>query len=934
MRRKVLLVGWDAADWKVIRPLMDAGRMPNLARLVETGASGSIATLHPPFSPMLWTSIATGKRPFRHGVLGFVEPTAEGDAIRPVSGLSRKTKALWNILNQNEMRSLVVGWWPSHPAEPINGVMVSDQFHRAESPIEEGWPLPPASVHPPALADKIAALRVHPDTITPAMIEPFIPRAAEVDQDRDNRLGLCMKVLAEFLSVHNAAEWLIENEAWDLCAVYFDSIDHFGHLFMKFHPPRREGVSARDFELYSHAIAAAYQLHDEKLGHLMAKAGPDTTILLVSDHGFHPDHLRPRAIPAIPAGPAIEHRSLGIIAMRGDGIRAGGSVGPASILDVTPTVLALYGLPVGDDMDGRVLSQAFTAPPRLETIPSWDDVAGGDGRHPPHARLDALASQDALEQLIALGYVERPGGDRRETVESAVRELKYNLGESLQDAGRHHGAYELFLELRALDPDEQRFAVCLFASCQALGRVQEMREIVADMDGRRRAMFEAAPAKLQAFRALIRARAGTNGGAQPAPPFTETERRELAMWRRAARFEPGVVNYLKARVLTFERRYAEALEALAAISDADTLRPGVLLDRAGLMVRLGRAEDARREYEAALAIDPENADAHEGLCMMAIRRRDADAAVTHGLSAIGASPNRPLPHYLLGRALEMLRDSSGAAQAYRSAISLNPNFPQAHLRLASLAGDAGEAREHRAMARQMRNPRGDRPASGEIAAPERRPAAVPNAEIAPDSKAARAPGEALIVVTGLPRSGTSMLMQMLAAGGVSIVTDDRRLPDEDNPRGYFEFDAVRSLMRDSKWLARETGKAVKIVAPLIGAIPADLPCRVILIERDIDEVIASQQRMLARNNRELPRPGARLGSLKAEFAHTLDRTNASLAERAETRVLRLKYAEVVENPGEAAQAIAGFLNMPLDVKAMASAVDPALYRNRAAAIAR
>src|SRR5581483_11493073 len=101
VRGRVLLIGWDAADWKVIQPLMSAGRMPNVRRLVDTGVSGSLATLHPPLSPMLWTSIATGKRPFKHGVLGFCEPTPEADAIRPITNLSRKTKAVWNILNQN-----------------------------------------------------------------------------------------------------------------------------------------------------------------------------------------------------------------------------------------------------------------------------------------------------------------------------------------------------------------------------------------------------------------------------------------------------------------------------------------------------------------------------------------------------------------------------------------------------------------------------------------------------------------------------------------------------------------------------------------------------------------------------------------------------------------------------------------------------------------
>src|SRR5580700_10674938 len=147
-QRKVLLVGWDAADWKVIQPLMYAGRMPNLQRLVENGATGHISTLHPPLSPMLWTSIATGKRPFKHGILGFSEPTPDGRDVQAITNLSRKSKALWNILNQGDLRSIVIGWWPSHPAEPIHGVMVSDRYHRASRPLDEGWPPVANAVHP------------------------------------------------------------------------------------------------------------------------------------------------------------------------------------------------------------------------------------------------------------------------------------------------------------------------------------------------------------------------------------------------------------------------------------------------------------------------------------------------------------------------------------------------------------------------------------------------------------------------------------------------------------------------------------------------------------------------------------------------------------------------------------------------------------------
>ncbi len=189
--------------------------------------------------------------------------------------------------------------------------------------------------------------------------------------------------------------------------------------------------------------------------------------------------------------------------------------------------------------------------------------------------------------------------------------------------------------------------------------------------------------------------------------------------------------------------------------------------------------------------------------------------------------------------------------------------------------------------------------------------------------------DCLIVVTGLPRSGTSMLMQMLAAGGVKAVADGRRTADEDNPRGYLEFEPVKKLLSDSEWLRGERGKAVKIVAPLISALPMGLDCRVILSERDLEEVLDSQERMLARNNRTAD-PGRR-ERLKEEFARTMVRVKKMLAARPRTRVLTLERRDAIANPAGAAAKVNQFLGGGLDEAKMVSAVDASLHRNRRSA---
>ncbi|HTW65244.1 MAG TPA: alkaline phosphatase family protein [Bryobacteraceae bacterium] len=878
--RKVLLIGWDAADWKVIQPLLEAGKMPNLQRLVTNGSRGQIATLHPPLSPMLWTSIATGKRPFKHGIHGFAEPTPDGRDVQPVTNLSRKSKALWNILNQNDLRSVVIGWWPSHPAEPINGVMVSDHYHRARGPLEEGWPLAPNAVHPPELAGKLAELRVHPDLLTPELVEPFIPLAREIDQDKDQRLSLFLRVLAECMSIHSAATWLLDNQAWDFFAVYYDAIDHFCHGFMRYHPPRQSWIGERDFELYHNVVAMAYQFHDQMLGALIEKAGRDTTIVLLSDHGFHPDHLRPASIPDIPAGPAIEHRDYGVLVISGPGINKNERLHGASVLDVAPTILTLYDLPAGEDMDGKVLSQAFAEARAPKFIPSWEDVAGADGRHPPYTRLDPVAAHEALEQMIALGYIERPDENRAIAVTKAIRELRYNLGEAYQDAGRHAEAHQIFSELCSADPapsngDVQRFAVRLFVSCQALGLHEEMRRIVDHLAH---------------------------------SPLTDL---------------------LKAQVLTAEQRYPEALAVLEPLAQTDLVRPGTLLQIADLYLRLHRWRDARQAYEKALAIDPDNAQAYLGLCQIALRRKEFSAAADSALAAIERTYHDPRAHFLLGHALARMKEFERAAEAFRAAIAMNPNFPEAHVRLAAILeerfDDAEGARTHRRLARRMKQ---TKPAIHPRSLVDKAPAS-PDLPITGVRKEMPPLSETLVVVTGLPRSGTSMLMQMLAAGGLSVLSDESRAADEDNPRGYLEFEPVKVLLSDSKWLLDARGNAVKIVVPLLVALPPDLACRVILCERDLDEVLDSQDRMLVRRNQPVATPERRQ-RLKDEYTRALDRAKVMLARRPGTQFLVVEQGAAIRDPLATARRIDRFLGGGFDTAKMADAIDPALHRNRAA----
>jgi len=169
-----------------------------------------------------------------------------------------------------------------------------------------------------------------------------------------------------------------------------------------------------------------------------------------------------------------------------------------------------------------------------------------------------------------------------------------------------------------------------------------------------------------------------------------------------------------------------------------------------------------------------------------------------------------------------------------------------------------------------------------------------------------------------------MLMQMLAAGGMHIVADDSRQADEDNPRGYFEFAKTKSLLKDARWLLDKRGKAIKIVVPLLNALPPGLPCRVILADRDLDEVLDSQRRMLDRREHATLE---RRPLLKEEYGRMLSRARAMLSERPLTSLLVMEHHTVIDDPILAAESLDKFLGGKLDIAKMAVVVDPALYRN-------
>jgi predicted AlkP superfamily phosphohydrolase/phosphomutase/tetratricopeptide (TPR) repeat protein len=838
--KKLLIVGWDAADWKIINPLLDSGQMPALERLVNRGVMGNIVTLDPPLSPMLWTSIATGKTADKHGILNFAEPHPEKLEIRPVSSISRKTKAFWNILNQNGMKCNVIGWWPSNPAEPINGAMISNLYPKITGNLNEEWPLYPGSVHPPELSDLMKEMRIHGSHLSLNHLVPFIPNTAELFDKEDKLVKALAKQIAEAASIHNAATWLMENTEWDVTAVYYDAIDVTCHNFMKFHPPQMPGIPDEYFNNYKDVVNSMYKFHDMMLERLLELAGEDTTVILLSDHGFHSDHLRPKRLPKEPDAPALEHRNFGVLCMSGPGIRKDERVYGASLLDITPTILTLMGLPIGRDMDGKPLLSIFENPVNPEVIESWDDVPGDAGMHPAEIMEDPMAAHEALQQLVELGYMEAPGPDMQQNIDRLIGQTHFNLARVYMHHNHYDKALPLLEKLYSENPDVPRYGFRYATCLQNLKRMDECRKVIDSL--------------------------------------RDTDSRDMPQ-----------LDFMEGTLLLSENKLRQALECFARAEKVAPHLASLHVQVGGVYNRLYRWNDAIAAFDKALNVDPENAQALMGKGVALLRAQRYEEAAENLLDSVGLVYQKPHAHYFLGEALYHMGNYERGAEAFKVCISIQPGYRRAyawlikiyqeHLHDAALVAKYTEFME--------KNIQGS-----------------------------------ITVVSGLPRSGTSMMMQMLQAGGLEILTDNLRKDDANNPKGYLEYEKVKSLAKDHSWMGEAAGKAVKIVTQLLPFIPPRYTYKVIYIQREISEVLRSQQVMLGK-----PVDQVNIALIDA-FKKQVEKCQVWLRSQPHIEVMYVNYADVIANPRETAENVAAFLGQELDLSAMSAVVDPALYRNK------
>lgn len=862
MKRKVLLIGWDAADWNIINPLLDSGKMPALQQLIDNGCMGNITSLEPSLSPILWTSIATGKTGDKHGILGFTETDNISKAVMPIMSTSRKTKAIWNILQQNGYKTHQVGWWASYPPEKLNGIVVSDIF--AKTQIENGKVVHSEidSVYPFEYKDLFNRFKLSPFDITGSLLKPFVPELSKVDQENDKKLIFIAEAIAESSNFHSAATWILEHEEWDFLAVYQKSIDTICHRFMKYYPPKLDFVSQKDFDLYKHVVEGIYLFHDMMLERLLKLAGQETTVILVSDHGFISNEQRMSSNPKEPAAISFDHRPLGVFCIKGPGIKKDERIFGASLLDVTPTILSLCQLPLGKDLDGKPLQNIFETTVENKYIDSWDSIDGNSGMISSiePEKKKHFGTKEELQQLIDLGYLEELGDDIKTAYEKSNTESKFNLGCIYSHSGNFHKATEVFEELASQFPYEPRYKIRLASTYQRIGKndksqqnIDELKELAKEQN------------KATADKAIKR---------WPVPMHA--------------------VHFLEGNNLLAQGKAEEAIKVFNVLEKEIPLNSRLIIQKAKAYMAMLKYKTAQKEYEKCLKINNENIGGWIGLANCYMIDKKYEEAADAALTTISYSYFYPRAHFILGFALFQMQDFKNAAQALEVCLMQNPGFTKARNLLVFIYKNHIKNEE------------------------------LLNKHLSYFNKNKK---DTIYIVSGIPRSGTSLMMQILLSAGLPVLTDNARESDIHNPKGYFEFEKTKRLANDISWLYEAKGKVVKIVSQLLFHLPDDLNYKIIFMERDIKEIILSQQKMIA-DKKIVSIPDTYPVHLEIAYTKNLKRVKDWQNMKSNVSFLSVNYNQLLSNPDNELSALIEFLGLQSDTESLKKNIDVNLYRSK------
>jgi len=425
--QKLLVIGIDSASWDIVSSLMDRGLIPNIKSIAEKGVCGALNTIRPTWSPVVWTSIATGKLPVRHGVIDFVTrflPGAKkgvqlvlprGLGIRkgfhwlhklglvtakPVGSTERVSPAFWEIADFCGQSAAVVGWHATSPPDPINGFMVSDLVLSGQIPVSTDNAV---LTHPAELLDDVVRLRPSIDDLD-ELTHGLFRKALQKGCDANEKKALEIGIVEDSWAVNITLD-LLRRSSCRVVSVLLYNLDKIQHLFWKYYRPRNaDSMVRRGSSRLKHSVIENYYVYlDSLVGKLKQVAGKEFDIMVMSDHGMR-SASRWTEFRTKHSG-SHEDSPPGVFIAGGPAVADSVSLKGARVVDIAPTMHAILGWPLAKDIDGTVLAEAlrpgFLSRFPLRWVESNDDLKLRTRVRPIGEETAAL-----MERLQALGYLD------------------------------------------------------------------------------------------------------------------------------------------------------------------------------------------------------------------------------------------------------------------------------------------------------------------------------------------------------------------------------------------------------------------------------------------------------------------------------------------------------------------------------------------------
>lgn len=590
--RRVAVITLEGADWELLEELSDDGRIPNLSRMIDEGTTGILRSLHPSAAPMTWTTMMTGLTPERHGVLGYFD-SAGNDT--PVNSRSRNAPALWEIAGAFARPSLVVNGWTAWP--PPKGVAVIG------SPVSDNAPL----AHPVSLGRAVQSVHIAPNQIADEQLQRFLTLPAKDDREGDDAaedpVPLFREALAETWSAHRSAVAGYRAVDPTLLVVNYRGTDVVNHLFSPFHPPYRQGVSYAEYRRYWPAVANFYGEMDRLIGEWTRVLEPGTAVLIVSSHGYHWGSERLRAWSSR-IGSLPQHRASGVLIAWGEGVNQSQLRRQAAIEDVTPTVLALLGLPASREMDGKVLEWTFE---NLQPVVGSDVVRYDEyvDREPAPVP-PGIAAAAYREDVQKIGHVIDPSQMSLPQFEDD------GIGTATPLTAAEWGRYA-WLNNHAIDLRQEK------KRSEALAELRQAIELNPSRPTPylNRAMIllevqrytDAEEALLEAVRHNL--------------PNGEQYVLDLAAWYRANDMPTRAVNFLGRAGALFPQSYR------------------IAANRGSALAAMQRYTEGTAELQRALGLQPSSTLALNALGNIAARREDWGSAMDYWNRSLAVDPRQP-----------------------------------------------------------------------------------------------------------------------------------------------------------------------------------------------------------------------------------------------------------------------------------------------------